>query len=343
MKSLPWQVYRALVPPFADPTSLVDAMFADEARYGVTYAARVEGRGQVLAERYGGALPHFDGRDEPVGPDTRLLSWSVAKSVLHAAVGVLVGEHRLELDAPPRVREWSVGGDPRRAITLEHLLAMRDGLDFREDYVDADRSDVIDMLFGTGRHDVAHFAADRELAHTPGSTFNYSSGSSNIVARLVADVVGAGDATIEFLRNAVFDPIGMSSATVRVDDAGTFIGSSYVYATAHDWVRFGQCYLRDGVIAGRRVVPAGWVDHGRRPRSIDPADGRPYGAHWWILRGAADSFYARGYEGQRVVIVPSLDLVFVRFGRSTADHLEAIQEWCRQVVAACEPPSTFAP
>jgi CubicO group peptidase (beta-lactamase class C family) len=137
--------------------------------------------------------------------------------------------------------------------------------------------------------------------------------------------------------------MGMDSAYVRVDDAGTFIGSSYVYATARDWIRFGQCYLHDGVTDGRRVVPEGWVEHGRRQRSIDPADGRPYGAHWWILRNAADAFYARGYEGQRVVIVPSLDLVVARFGRSTSGHLDAIQEWCREVVATCAPPSTVSP
>jgi CubicO group peptidase (beta-lactamase class C family) len=329
--------------PVRDASSLVDALFADEPRYGITYAAVVVRRDEVLAERYGGALPHFEGPDEPVGPDTRLISWSVAKSVLHAAVGVLVGEHRLELDAPPRVPEWSAVGDPRRAITLEHMLCMRDGLDFLEDYVDAQRSDVIEMLFGAGSHDVAHFAADRALAHVPGTVFNYSSGTSNIVARLVADQVGAGEATTEFLRDAVFGPIGMDSAIARLDDAGTFIGSSYVYATARDWVRFGQCYSRDGMSGGRRVIPEGWVEHGRRERSIDPVDRRPYGAHWWILRDAADAFYASGYEGQRVVVVPSLDLVIARFGRSTSDHYDALLHWCRHVVAACGPGSTVEP
>ena len=318
-------------------------MFANEADFGVTYGAVVVQSGTVLAERYGGALPHFDGRDDPVGADTPLLSWSVAKSVLHAAVGVLVGQGRLELDVAPHVPEWAAPGDPRQRITLEHLLTMRDGLNFVEDYVDAGRSDVIEMLFGAGRHDVAHFAADRPLAHEPGSTFNYSSGTSNIVARVVSDVVGPGDATTRFLHDALFAPIGMQSATVRLDDAGTFVGSSYVYATARDWIRFGQCYLDDGTADGRRVVPDGWVAHGRTQRSIDPTDGRPYGAHWWILRNAADAFYARGYEGQRVVVVPSLDLVFVRFGRSTAGQLEAIQAWCRQVVAACSRTGTFTP
>ena len=164
----------------ADPSALVDTLFADTARYGTTYAAVVVRGDEVLSERYGGEITHEDGQDEPVGPDTPLLSWSVAKSVLHAAVGVVVGGGRLALDMPAPVPEWADADDPRHAITLEHLLCMRDGLAFVEDYVDDRRSDVIKMLFGNGRDDVAQFAADRPLAHEPGSTFNYSSGSSNI-------------------------------------------------------------------------------------------------------------------------------------------------------------------
>jgi CubicO group peptidase (beta-lactamase class C family) len=325
----------------ADAAPLVDDLFTNEARYGTTYAALVVQHDRRLAERYGGALPHFDGPDEPVGPDTRLLSWSVAKSVLHAAVGVLVGEHHLELDAPVPVPEWSAPEDPRGKITLEHLLCMRDGLDFVEDYVDAGRSDVIEMLFGAGQDDVAHFAADRPLAHPPDTVFNYSSGTSNIVARVVGTVIGQGEAMMEFLRDAVFDPIGMESATARVDAAGTFIGSSYVYATARDWVRFGQCYLHDGVCNGHRVIPEGWVAHGRRARSVDPDDGRPYGAHWWVLNAGDDgAFFASGYEGQRVVVCPSRGLVIARFGRSTSNQYDALADWCRAVVAACAPPDT---
>ena len=210
---------------------------------------------------------------------------------------------------------------------------MRDGLAFVEDYVDAGGSDVIEMLFGAGQYDVAHFAADRPLAHAPDTVFNYSSGSSNIVSRIVGEIVGPME---PFMREAVFDPIGMESATIRVDDAGTFIGSSYVYATARDWVKFGQCYMR----GGQKVVTPAWVAHGTREQSIDPDDGRPYGAHWWILRNAREVFYASGYEGQRVVACPELDLVFVRFGRSESTQYDALRDWCNSVVAACTPGAT---
>lgn len=333
--------YGARMGSTATVTALVDEMVEGAEQFGTTYAVAVLRAGDVVAERYCGTLPHSDRPDETVGPDTRLLSWSVAKSVLHAAVGVLVGEGRLDPGAPVGAPEWTAPGDRRGAITVEHLLAMRDGLAFTEDYVDADASDVIDMLFGSGRHDVARFAADRPLVHEPGTYFNYSSGASNIVARGVGALVGPGAETEEWVRTALLDPLGMDSATIRLDAAGTFVASSYVYATARDWLRFGACYLHDGVVDGRRVLPVGWVAHGWRLRSVDPGSGTPYGAHWWGLPGAGpDARYAGGYGGQRVVVCPAADLVIARFGASDAAHYPAIARWCREVIAAVGPAAT---
>jgi CubicO group peptidase (beta-lactamase class C family) len=313
-------------------TPLLDAMMSDTARFGTTYATVVVHAGRLVAERYGSALEHWDRDPEPVTASTRLLSWSKAKSILHAAVGILVGEGRLDLDAPAPVPEWSDAGDPRRAITLEQLLTMRDGLDFLEDYVDADRSDVIDMLFGSGQHDVARHAANRALIHSPGEHFNYSSGTSNIVSGVVAREVGPGREYELFLRKRLFDPVGMRTAQPRFDDAGTFIGSSYVYATAQDFARFGYLYLRGGVWDGVRVLPDGWVDHGRRARSVDEEDGRLHGAHWWVVGDDLGTFWANGYEGQSTLVCPALDVVLVRLGKSRRDQYPALFDWRRAVV-----------
>jgi CubicO group peptidase (beta-lactamase class C family) len=338
-EGVPWPTHEW---PEAEPpsaagvrlTELVDAVFSDAARYGTTYAVVVVHRGRLVAERYGNRLPSWDGEGQPVDRHTKLLSWSVAKSILHAAVGVLVGAGDLALDDPAPVPEWSDPLDPRHAITLEHLLCMRDGLDFVEDYVDAGVSDVMEMLFGSGQHDVAHYAASRMLVHPPGRLFNYSSGTSNIVARIVGTRVGSGDAFVRFLQQRIFEPIGMRAAEVRCDDAGTFVGSSYVYAQARDFARFGYLYLRDGVWDGRRILPEGWVDHGRRARSVDPEDGRLYGAHWWVVGDDAGSFWANGYEGQSVLVCPGLDLVVARFGRSAKEQYSALADWRAAVVDA---------
>jgi CubicO group peptidase (beta-lactamase class C family) len=211
---------------------------------------------------------------------------------------------------------------------------MRDGLDFVEDYVDERVSDVIEMLFGAGQSDMAHFAADRPLAAPPGERFNYSSGTSNIISSIVARTVGAGPPYAQFLRERLFDRIGMHGATPELDAAGTWVASSYVRAPARDFARFGLLYLRDGVWDGTRLLPEGWVDYGRTIESVDPVDG-PYGAHWWGVAGdEVGTFRASGYEGQAIIICPSSDLVVVRLGKTPADHYLELARWREAMVSA---------
>lgn len=322
------------IPRGVDLAPLLDAAFDAGGPLSLTYAVVVIHRGRLVAERYSGVIEHWDRADEPVGPDTPLLSWSMAKSMLHAVVGVLVGERRVQTHAPAPVPQWAAPDDPRRTITLQDLLEMRDGLDFAEDYVDARASDVIEMLFGAGKDDVAAFAADRPAIAAPGLRFNYSSGSSNIVSAIVDREVGFGDRYCRFLRERLFDPIGAQSARPTLDAAGTWVASSYVHATARDFARFGYLYLRDGVWDGRRVLPDGWVDHGRRPRSVDPEDGSLYGAHWWVVGDGHGSFQASGYEGQSILVCPGLDLVVVRLGKTPSDRYPQLREWRAAVTAA---------
>lgn len=321
--------------PSPDVAALLDEIFEDHRRYGITFATVMVHRGRLVAERYGGVLEHWDRPDEPVSAATPLLSWSMAKSVLHAIVGILVGEGRLDINARAAVRQWQDDTDSRHAITLQQLLEMRDGLAFLEDYVDDRTSDVIDMLFGTGQSDVAAFAASKPLVHPPGEVFNYSSGTSNIVARVVCDAIGGReDECRTFIHDRLFTPTGMMSASPRFDDAGTFIGSSYVYATAHDFARFGLLYLRDGVWDGQRLLPIGWVDHGRQARSSSPTDGRLHGAHWWVTGDEYGSFWASGYDGQSILCVPALDVVVVRLGKTPAGPTDHLAAWRRRIVEA---------
>jgi CubicO group peptidase (beta-lactamase class C family) len=311
---------------------LVDRAFTDP-EVGTTYAVVVVQGGRLLVERYGGELEHWDRPNETVVADTPLLSWSMAKSMLHAVVGMLVAEGRLDLEAPAAVPTWSAPDDPRGAITLEHLLAMRDGLDFSEDYVDAGRSDVIEMLFGAGAADCAAFAADRPALAPPGERFNYSSGTSNIVSGIVARTVGPGGPYEALVRDRLLAPLGMTTATPRFDDAGSWIASSYVHATAHDFARFGTLYLRDGVWEDRRLLPEGWVDHARLERSVDE-EGHRYGAHWWVAGDDHGTFSANGYEGQRISLSPALDLVLVRLGKTPAECYPALDRWRADLIAA---------
>lgn len=300
-----------------------------------TFAVVVVHRGAVVRERYGGQLEHWDAAPEDVGPGTALLSWSMAKSMLHAVVGMLVGDGRLHPEDPADVPEWADPADPRHRITLWDLLAMRDGLDFNEDYVDGDASDVIEMLFGAGAGDMAHFAAARGLAAPPGARFNYSSGTSNIVARAAGRAIGGGeDAYRAFLSDRLFGPIGATSPRPTFDESGTWVGSSYVHATARDFARFGLLYLRDGTWDGRRLLPEGWADTARTPRSVDPTDGALHSVHWWVVDDGRGTFRAAGYEGQSITVCPAHDLVVVRLGKTPADHAEDLVRWRADMVAA---------
>jgi CubicO group peptidase (beta-lactamase class C family) len=314
--------------------AFLDELFDDRGPLATTFAAVVIHRGRLVAQRYAHAIEHFDRDPETITAATPLLSWSMAKSMLHAVVGMLVAEGRLVLDAPTDVPEWRDAGDGRETITPQQLLEMRDGLDFVEDYVDDTRSDVIEMLFGTGARDVAHFAADRPLVAAPGERFNYSSGTTNIVSAIVCRVVGSRDAYERLLRDRLFGPLGMRTATARFDDAGTWIASSYVYCSAQDFARFGYLYLRDGVWNGERVLPAGWVDHARRVRSFDPDGGNYYGAHWWLYGDAYGTFACVGYEGQYIWCVPALDLIVVRLGKTPAEKRAQLTDWRRRITDA---------
>ena len=315
----------------APMSALVDRAFED-AELAETYAVVVVQHGRVIAERYGGALPSFTHDPTPVTAATPLLSWSMAKSVLHAAVGILVKDGRLDPDAPAPVPAWSERGDPRGAITLRQLLQMRDGLRWTEDYVDDSVSDVIEMLFGGGKDDVAAFAAGHELDHEPGTTFNYSSGTSNLVAAVVGDVVGRGDPTVRFLDERLFGPLGMRDAFVTCDDAGTFIASSYVYCSARSFARFATLYLRGGEWDGARLLDPAWVADAQVPVSRDVEADTYYSHHWWL--DAKGSYWASGYEGQRAVVCPRHDAVVVRLGRTPADRYPALRTWCDSVLDA---------
>jgi len=308
-------------------TALADAAFAAPVTeaLGETHALVIVQGGRLVYERY----------NEGFGPEATYPSWSKAKSITHALVGLAVGDGKLDVHAPAEVPEWDAPGDPRGAITLDQLLRMSSGLDWVEEYSRDKPSDVIDMLFGGGRGDVAGFAAAKPLAHAPDSFFYYSSGTTNIVARALGRALDASGPAFEaFMRERLFDPIGMKSAMPSFDAAGTFIGSSFCFATARDFARFGLLHLRDGIWDGRRLLPQGWVDYARTPtfQQAGAADGA-YGAHWWLDIAGPGSFSANGYDGQFTVCVPDLDLVLVRHGASEAQKT-AVKAWVAELVDA---------
>jgi len=301
----------------------IDDVFSRPPELGVSLAMVVMIDGEVVAERYGVQPATPFGPAADVTPDTALISWSTAKSMTHAAVGLLVADGLLDLSAPARVPEWE--GTEKAAITLLDLLEMRPGLRFVEDYVDGEVSHCLPMLFGEGAHDMAAYAAALPLDHAPGSVWNYSSGTTNIICRLIGDVLGGQQAVEQFLRARLFEPAGMPSAQPRFDEVGTWVGSSFVYATARDFARFGELYRNDGVsVTGERVLPSGWVDHGRTWVAHDAEGvgrhGFDFGRHWWMWPEFPGSIAAHGYEGQYVLVVPDRRATVVHLGKTERVH-----------------------
>lgn len=302
----------------------IDAIFARPADQGVSLAMVVVHRGEVVAERYGLQPANLFEPVKLVTADTPLLSWSVAKSITHAAVGLVVADGSIDVAAEADVAEWR--GTDKQVITLLDLLEMRPGLRFVEDYVDDGVSHALEMLFSERVADYAAYAAALPLDHPPGTVWNYSSGTTNIVCGILGRIVGGGrDGMERFLRERLFEPCGMTSAEPRFDPAGTWVGSTYVFATARDFARFGELYRNDGVAdSGRRVLPAGWADHGRTFVAHDAEGagryGFDYGRHWWMWPEFTGSIAAHGYEGQYIVVVPDRQLTLVHFGKTDHDR-----------------------
>ncbi len=266
--------------------------------------------GMIVSERYADGFSR----------ETPFLSWSMAKSVTATLVGAAALRGLVEVNDPAPVAEWH-GDSARSAITWNDLLRMQSGLAFGEDY-DAARSDVNRMLFEEA--DAGGFAANMTIDHAPGEHWYYSSGTSNLIARTLRQALAAdGVDFYQFARETVFDPVGASNVVLEPDASGSFIGSSYVYATARDWARLGQLYLQDGVWDGERLLPEGWVDYVRRPTT---ASNGQYGAQFWLnfdggngrvrfFEGLPEEmFYFAGHEGQYVFIIPDKRMVIVRTG-----------------------------
>jgi CubicO group peptidase (beta-lactamase class C family) len=283
-----------------------------------TKAVVVLKNARIVAERYA----------EGYGVDTPILGFSATKSVISALTGILVRKGALTLDQPAPVAAWQGAGDPRHAISVDHLLRHTAGLALGSSLsasLGAALEPVNRMKFV--EPDMAAYAESIELETPPGTAWNYNDGNTIILSHLVRNATGgrASD-VLRFARQELFDPLGMRNVTIEFDAAGNPEGSSQMLATARDWARFGMLYLIDGVVGGKRILPEGWVTYSA---SSTPNAWVGYGAGFWTNQGDSfgasyriehgwprDAFFAKGTIGQYVIVIPSEHLVIVRLGRS---------------------------
>ncbi len=282
--------------------------------------------GVVVAERYA----------EGFDADTPQLGWSMAKSVTNLLTGRLVQEGIVGLDDAGLRPEWT---DARADITVDDLLRMTSGLAWDETY---DLGTPITQMLYT-ETDMAGFVAGRDGEHAPGSFQQYSSGSTNLLCSVLLDKAG-GDANLP--RELVFAPLGLSSAVLEVDGVGNPVCASYLWATPRDWARIGQFALDDGVVDGERLLPEGWMEESTTARGAATTDADGMGASWWSNQRPdgslveellpADTYSARGHDGQRVYVVPSEGLVVVRLGFSPSADDIRVEQLVADVIAASQ-------
>ncbi|MBN8430912.1 serine hydrolase [Microbulbifer salipaludis] len=290
----------------------LDQILARDNQSGLqTRALLVVQDGKLVAESYA------DG----ITAQTPLLGWSMGKSLTAMMVGRLQALQPQQDTSSPLFPEWS---DARRQISLQNLLQMTSGLDFDETY--APGSDATRMLFSA--RSASEVALQSTLAHTPGTHFSYSSGTTNLLARWLHNQLGGSpQASLDFLQRQIMVPLGMRHTTFEVDASGVFVGSSYIYASARDWARLGLLMLNDGVWDEQRLLPEGWVAAARRRNHSenDPA----YGYQFWLNRGGEtlrfpelpeDSYFMLGNRKQVVMISPTTGTVIVRLGWSAGDY-----------------------
>lgn len=266
-----------------------------------TRAVVVLYKDKLIAEKY----------DTGFTKDSKILGWSMTKSITSSAFGVLAKQGKIDIYKPAPVTEWQ--NDERKNITLNDLLHMNSGLEWEEDY--STICDATKMLFQA--EDMGKVQLEKPAQFKPNTHWYYSSGTTNLLSLILRRQFKTQQEYLDFWYSAVIDKIGMNSMIVEQDMSGTFVGSSYGWATPRDWSKFGLLYLKNGNWNGEQILDESWVKYTATPTNTS---GGKYGAQFWLNAGGKfpdvprDMFYCSGYQGQMVAIIPSLEMVIVRMG-----------------------------
>jgi hypothetical protein len=277
-----------------------------------TRAVLVLYKDQIIAEKY----------SEGFTKDSRILGWSMTKSIMSTVFGILEHQKKINIQDKALVESWQ--NDARKEITIHNLLQMNSGLEWDENYDEI--SDATKMLFL--ERDMTKVQEEKPLIGKPNETWNYSSGTSNLLSGILRDQFNNHQSYLDFWYANLIDKIGMNSMILESDLAGNYVASSYAWATTRDWGKFGLLYLHNGAWNGEELFTKQWVDYVTTPT---PTSNGSYGAQFWLntekqLKDVSQNMYfADGYQGQRVYILPDEDLVIVRFGLSWFEENEFLK------------------
>jgi CubicO group peptidase (beta-lactamase class C family) len=266
-----------------------------------TRALLVIYKDKIIAEKY----------DTGFTKDSKILGWSMTKSITATYFGILQKQGKFDINKPAPIAEWQ--NDERKNITTNDLLHMNSGLEWEEDYEKI--SDATKMLFQA--EDMSKSQIVKPAKFKPNTHWNYSSGTTNLLSGILRNQFKTHQEYLDFWYSALIDKIGMNSMVVETDMAGNYVGSSYGWATARDWSKFGLLYLHKGNWNGEQIFDESWAKYVATP--TNDSNG-VYGGQFWLNAGGKypdvpkDLYSANGFQGQNVFIIPSLDIVIVRMG-----------------------------
>ncbi|WP_418264379.1 serine hydrolase domain-containing protein [Flavobacterium faecale] len=281
--------------------AVANAFDASNEKVKRSRAVLVVYKDRIIAEKY---APGFNEK-------SKILGWSMTKSITGAMYGVLAQQGKYDIYKPAPIMQWQ--NDKRKNISTHNLLQMNSGLEWVEDY--ATICDATRMLFQA--EDMGKVQLEKPLAHLPNTHWNYSSGTTNLLSKILRSQFNSHQEYLDFWYTNLIDKIGMHSMVIETDMVGNYVGSSYGWATARDWAKFGLLYLHQGNWNGEQILSSEWVIYTKTPTAT--SNGR-YGAQFWLNAGGyfpdvpRDMYYCSGYQGQMVAVIPSKDMVIVRMG-----------------------------
>ena len=261
---------------------------------------------ELIAEKYLNGYDAF----------TEFNGWSMTKSINSAVAGVLTMQNRININDPVNVEEWE--DDERGKATFKDIMHMNSGLEWVENYFTISEATLMLMR----SEDMVDYVINRPLEYSPRTHWKYSSGDINLMSGLIRRAIGNDKEYYSIPYTGLLHRIGMLNTTLETDAAGNHVASSYCYGTIRDWARFGLLYLNNGVFEGDTILPEGWVDFTRQEA---PNSNGKYAGTFWLQELKPvneltdlplDLYFADGFLGQRVYIIPSRDLVVVRMGYS---------------------------
>jgi CubicO group peptidase (beta-lactamase class C family) len=256
---------------------------------------------KIIAEKY----------DTGFNKNSKILGWSMTKSITATLFGILQKQGKININKPAPIVEWA--NDERAKITINDLLHMNSGLEWEEKYDKI--CDATKMLFQA--EDMSQSQLIKPAQFKPNTHWNYSSGTTNLLSGILRRQFKTHQEYLDFWYSALIDKIGMNSMVIETDMAGNYVGSSYGWATTRDWAKFGLLYLHKGNWNGEQLFDENWAKYVATPTKGSKED---YGAHFWLNAGGhypnapRDMYSANGFQGQKVFIIPSQDLVIVRMG-----------------------------